>query len=73
MPLHACVPPKGGRAHASFSFAKEITQMHFGMVGLGCLRSRANDPFTEKVLAALRNQFGGHPVKHAERRERDAA
>ena len=26
-------------------------------------RSRENDPFAERLLAALRNQFGGHAVK----------
>jgi 6-phosphogluconate dehydrogenase len=26
-------------------------------------RSRQEDPFSMKVLAALRNEFGGHPVK----------
>ncbi len=33
------------------------------------LRSREADPYANKLLAALRNQFGGHPVKHAARRE----
>ncbi len=27
-------------------------------------RSRGNNPFSERMLAALRNQFGGHAVKH---------
>ena len=27
------------------------------------LRSREEDPFADKLLAALRNQFGGHAVK----------
>ena len=27
------------------------------------LRSRAEAPFADKLLAALRNQFGGHAVK----------
>jgi 6-phosphogluconate dehydrogenase len=26
-------------------------------------RSREDNPFSERMLAALRNQFGGHPVK----------
>ena len=26
-------------------------------------RSRETNPFAERLLAALRNQFGGHPVK----------
>jgi 6-phosphogluconate dehydrogenase len=26
-------------------------------------RSRQEDTFTAKVLAALRNEFGGHPIK----------
>jgi 6-phosphogluconate dehydrogenase len=26
-------------------------------------RSREDNPFSERLLAALRNQFGGHPVK----------
>ena len=26
-------------------------------------RSRQDDPFSDKVIAALRNEFGGHPVK----------
>jgi 6-phosphogluconate dehydrogenase len=26
-------------------------------------RSRADNPFSERLLAALRNQFGGHAVK----------
>ena len=26
-------------------------------------RSRESSPFAERMLAALRNQFGGHPVK----------
>ena len=26
-------------------------------------RSRQGDPFAERLLAALRNEFGGHPVK----------
>ena len=30
-------------------------------------RSRQNQPFSGKLLAALRNQFGGHPVKKAKR------
>jgi len=30
------------------------------------LRSREDGPFSDKLLAALRNQFGGHAVKHAE-------
>ncbi len=28
-------------------------------------RSRENNPFSERLLAALRNQFGGHAVKKA--------
>jgi 6-phosphogluconate dehydrogenase len=28
-------------------------------------RSREENPFAERLLAALRNQFGGHPVKAA--------
>jgi 6-phosphogluconate dehydrogenase len=28
-------------------------------------RSRRDNPFSERMLAALRNQFGGHPVKKA--------
>jgi 6-phosphogluconate dehydrogenase len=28
-------------------------------------RSREDNPFAERLLAALRNQFGGHAVKHA--------
>jgi len=28
-------------------------------------RSRENNPFAERLLAALRNQFGGHAVKKA--------
>ena len=27
------------------------------------LRSRESDPFTEKLLAMMRNKFGGHAVK----------
>jgi 6-phosphogluconate dehydrogenase len=27
------------------------------------LRSRDNDSFTDKLLAAMRNQFGGHEIK----------
>lgn len=30
------------------------------------LRSRQDEPFSDKLLAALRNQFGGHAVKKAE-------
>lgn len=30
------------------------------------LRSREDGPFSDKLLAALRNQFGGHAVKQAE-------
>jgi len=26
-------------------------------------RSREDDPFSEKLVAAMRNQFGGHAVK----------
>jgi 6-phosphogluconate dehydrogenase len=26
-------------------------------------RSRADNPFADRLLAALRNQFGGHAVK----------
>ena len=33
------------------------------------IRSRESDPYAEKLLAELRNQFGGHPVRHAARRE----
>ena len=29
------------------------------------LRSRQEDSFGAKVIAALRNEFGGHAVKHA--------
>jgi 6-phosphogluconate dehydrogenase len=29
------------------------------------LRSRGNGDFADRVLAALRNQFGGHAVKSA--------
>lgn len=32
---------------------------------LNRFRSRQEDPFTDKMLAALRNQFGGHAVKKA--------
>jgi 6-phosphogluconate dehydrogenase len=28
-------------------------------------RSRQDEPFAAKLLAALRNQFGGHAVKRA--------
>ncbi len=28
------------------------------------LRSRDADSFSDKLLAAMRNQFGGHPIKH---------
>ncbi|MFC6840855.1 phosphogluconate dehydrogenase (NAD(+)-dependent, decarboxylating) [Xanthomonas theicola] len=28
------------------------------------LRSRDDDSFTDKLLSAMRNQFGGHPIKH---------
>ena len=28
-------------------------------------RSRADNPFAERMLATLRNQFGGHAVKNA--------
>ncbi|MGV8960152.1 MAG: phosphogluconate dehydrogenase (NAD(+)-dependent, decarboxylating) [Stenotrophomonas sp.] len=28
------------------------------------LRSRDTDSFSDKLLAAMRNQFGGHPLKH---------
>jgi 6-phosphogluconate dehydrogenase len=28
-------------------------------------RSRQDNPFAERMLAALRNQFGGHAVKKA--------
>jgi 6-phosphogluconate dehydrogenase len=27
------------------------------------LRSRDADSFADKLLAAMRNQFGGHPIK----------
>ena len=27
-------------------------------------RSRLENPFSDRLLAALRQQFGGHPVKH---------
>ncbi len=30
-------------------------------------RSRQDDSFAERLLAALRQQFGGHAVKHADR------
>jgi 6-phosphogluconate dehydrogenase len=30
------------------------------------LRSRDEQPFADKLLAALRNQFGGHPIRGAE-------
>jgi 6-phosphogluconate dehydrogenase len=29
-------------------------------------RSRAEEPFSDKLLAAMRNQFGGHAIKQAE-------
>jgi len=28
------------------------------------LRSRDDDSFTDKLLAAMRNEFGGHAIKH---------
>ena len=28
------------------------------------LRSRDADSFSDKLLAAMRNQFGGHAIKH---------
>lgn len=31
---------------------------------LARLRSRDNDSFADRMLAAMRNQFGGHPIKH---------
>jgi len=31
------------------------------------LRSRETEPYSDKLLAALRNQFGGHAVKRVER------
>ncbi len=34
------------------------------------MRSRGNGDFADRVLAALRNQFGGHPVRTAEDRKR---
>ena len=30
-------------------------------------RSRQDNSFAERLLAALRQQFGGHAVKHADR------
>jgi 6-phosphogluconate dehydrogenase len=33
---------------------------------LNRFRSRQEDPFADKLLAALRNQFGGHAVQKAE-------
>jgi 6-phosphogluconate dehydrogenase len=30
---------------------------------LGRLRSRDTDTFSDKLLAAMRNQFGGHAIK----------
>ena len=30
---------------------------------LARLRSRSDDSFSDKLLAAMRNQFGGHAVK----------
>jgi 6-phosphogluconate dehydrogenase len=33
------------------------------------LRSRESEPFAEKLIAAMRNQFGGHEIKPVERRE----
>jgi 6-phosphogluconate dehydrogenase len=33
------------------------------------IRSRETEPYAEKLLAELRNQFGGHPVRHAAQRE----
>ncbi|MCZ6535643.1 MAG: 6-phosphogluconate dehydrogenase, partial [Chloroflexi bacterium] len=30
------------------------------------LRSRVKDPFAERLLAALRQQFGGHAVRKSE-------
>jgi 6-phosphogluconate dehydrogenase len=30
------------------------------------LRSRLEDTFTDKMLAMMRNQFGGHPIKAEE-------
>lgn len=32
---------------------------------LARLRSRSENPFADRLLAAMRNQFGGHPVKQA--------
>ena len=34
------------------------------------LRSRGNGDYADRVLAALRNQFGGHAVKSAPKRQR---
>jgi 6-phosphogluconate dehydrogenase len=28
------------------------------------LRSRDDDSFADKLLAAMRNEFGGHAIKH---------
>lgn len=33
------------------------------------LRSREEEPFGDKLLAAMRNQFGGHAVKRVEAQE----
>jgi 6-phosphogluconate dehydrogenase len=30
---------------------------------LGRLRSRDADSFTDKLISAMRNQFGGHEIK----------
>ena len=34
-------------------------------------RSRENNPFAERLLAAMRNQFGGHAVKKTDVKKRD--
>ena len=41
-------------------------QTPFGPAQESRFRSREDNPFGERMLAALRNQFGGHAVKQAQ-------
>jgi 6-phosphogluconate dehydrogenase len=52
-----------GRWTADEAIALNVPAPVITLALLERLRSRDDDSFTDKLLAALRNQFGGHAVK----------
>jgi 6-phosphogluconate dehydrogenase len=52
-----------GRWTVAEAIALEVPAPVITLSLLERLRSRDQDSFTDKLLAALRNQFGGHEIK----------